>query len=976
MTDSATEGEEIPVSRPKKRIKKVSRKKQGGVSLNAYHSVMQLRMDGWKQLQYNAQRLNELSAADEDVGRWRKLVREGLELLEPIDSYWAFPSRHDFDTLNELYGKRRYEQLSKLISRINRAISSQSYRSKQVSLELCDDEEELGEIGDAVEERTSQAYRSRPYFEVLVVDTITPKEEEILKSGLRRLRRSEDRFVYEVVVVPSFEDALIAVLFNFNIQSVIIRYGFPFKSQHQLAVLQQLLQDVGDVGEEGIEALPESEYGPALGAKIAELRPELDLFLVTDLAVERLAGRLHPNFKRVFYRQEDYTELDLSILRSVGQRYSTPFFTALKEYSKQPTGVFHALPISRGKSIINSNWIQDMLQFYGPNVFLAETSATSGGLDSLLDPTGPIKKSQEAAARAFGARKAYFVTNGTSTGNKIVAQALLEPGDIILVDRNCHKSHHYAVVLAGAHVCYLDAYPLENYTMYGGVPLRHVKETLLAYRRAGMLDRVKMITLTNCTFDGVTYDVERVMLDCLAIKPDLIFLWDEAWFAFAGFHPTYRLRTGMATANRLRAMLPTEAYRKRFEEHRKELQALDPDDDEALLAMRLLPDPDKVRVRCYATQSTHKRLTSLRQGSMILVHDQDFRHKVEDAFHEAYMTHTSTSPNYQILASLDLGRRQAELEGFELVQKQTDLAMTLREVVKSHPLLSKYFGFLTMKDLIPSQYRNSGVQEYYNVDKGWARMEEAWRQDEFVLDPSHLNLYIGQTGIDGDTFKHEFLMDRYGIQVNKTTRNTVLFMTNIGTTRSSVAYLIEVMVKIAQELDREQEDMGRTEKRLQNRRIASLTNDNPPLPNFSHFHSYFRPDPDGNTREGDLRKAFFMAYKDEQCEYLKLTSLRRQVADGREVVSAMFVIPYPPGFPVLVPGQVINDELMEFMQALDTREIHGYRAELGFRVFTQAALGEVEKTGTSRSRAADSHRVVDSRPIEDSDALHRSPEAT
>jgi arginine decarboxylase len=201
-------------------------------------------------------------------------------------------------------------------------------------------------------------------------------------------------------------------------------------------------------------------------------------------------------------------------------------------------------------------------------------------------------------------------------------------------------------------------------------------------------------------------------------------------------------------------------------------------------------------------------------------------------------------------------------------------------------------------------------------------------------------------------------------------------MTNIGTTRSSVAYLIEVMVKIAQELDREQEDMGRTEKRLQNRRIASLTNDNPPLPNFSHFHSYFRPDPDGNTREGDLRKAFFMAYKDEQCEYLKLTSLRRQVADGREVVSAMFVIPYPPGFPVLVPGQVINDELMEFMQALDTREIHGYRAELGFRVFTQAALGEVEKTGTSRSRAADSHRVVDSRPIEDSDALHRSPEAT
>ena len=84
-------------------------------------------------------------------------------------------------------------------------------------------------------------------------------------------------------------------------------------------------------------------------------------------------------------------------------------------------------------------------------------------------------------------------------------------------------------------------------------------------------------------------------------------------------------------------------------------------------------DPARARVRVYATQSTHKTLTSLRQGSMIHVHDQDFAHKVEESFHEAYMTHTSTSPNYQILASLDLGRRQASLEGFELVAKQIEL---------------------------------------------------------------------------------------------------------------------------------------------------------------------------------------------------------------------------------------------------------------------------------------------------------------
>ena len=77
--------------------------------------------------------------------------------------------------------------------------------------------------------------------------------------------------------------------------------------------------------------------------------------------------------------------------------------------------------------------------------------------------------------------------------------------------------------MAGANVIYLEAYPLNEYSMYGAVPLREVKSKLLALKRAGKLDRVKMMSLTNCTFDGIVYDVERVMEECLAIKPDLVF---------------------------------------------------------------------------------------------------------------------------------------------------------------------------------------------------------------------------------------------------------------------------------------------------------------------------------------------------------------------------------------------------------------------------------------------------------------------
>jgi arginine decarboxylase len=195
--------------------------------------------------------------------------------------------------------------------------------------------------------------------------------------------------------------------------------------------------------------------------------------------------------------------------------------------------------------------------------------------------------------------------------------------------------------------------------------------------------------LTNCTFDGIVYDVQRVMRECLAIKPDLVFLWDEAWFAFARFHPVYRPRTAMRAARSLIEKLRLPAYRQEYARYAEQLAEERPTDD-ALLDRELLPDPARARVRVYATQSTHKTLTSLRQGSMIHVYDQDFSQKAEDTFHEAYMAHTSTSPNYQILASLDLGRRQAALEGFELVQKQVENAMRLRDAIDYHPLLSKY----------------------------------------------------------------------------------------------------------------------------------------------------------------------------------------------------------------------------------------------------------------------------------------------
>lgn len=344
----------------------------------------------------------------------------------------------------------------------------------------------------------------------------------------------------------------------------------------------------------------------------------------------------------------------------------------------------------------------------------------------------------------------------------------------------------------------------------------------------------------------------------------------------------------------------------------------------------------------YATQSTHKTLTALRQGSMIHVHDQDFRRSVERPFTESFFTHTSTSPNYQILASLDVGRRQMALEGLELVQKHTEKALMIRKQLAHNPDLNRWFHFLDVDELIPEEFRQaSGLKSYVHItdtEESWQAMRNAWLNDEFVLDPNRLTLHVGKTGIDGDTFKTKYLMDMFEIQVNKTSINSVLFMLTIGTTRSAVAYLLESLIKIGELIDSSVEDLSPAEVKVLEKKRWELTQNLPPLPNFSHFYAKFRKST--VTEEGSLRIPFFMAYNEDACEYIPLDDKRLDNVGNCEtpVVSANFVIPYPPGFPILVPGQEVSQSVIDFFRHLDVKEVHGFVHELGLRVFKPEVL--------------------------------------
>lgn len=891
------------------------------------------RLDQWRDMNAKAQAW-AAEARSGKSARGAESLLKALAALRPMETYFAFPGARLLHTLDDRIADADAIGAARLILRMSNALLCGSYRYDEDEWEAAEESSEHGP--DRTPPGMAGSLSWRPYFEALFVSPAPAARTAAICREIRELRRHDDAMIYEPVMVGSVEDAILATILNGKLEAVVIYDGIPVPSKHDAPLLRSFLSVYQHL-DTSVDT--PREVGLKLARMIANIRPELDIYLLTDRKVEQLAGDPAASvIRRVFYEVEEPMEVHLNILEGVRERHVTPHFDNLKLYAAKPISTFHALPIARGKSIIKSNWIRDFGEFYGLNLFLAETSATTGGMDSMLEPTGNIKLAQDKFARAVGADHVFFVTNGTSTSNKMVYQAVTKPGDIVIVDRNCHKSHHYGMVLSGAQPLYVEAFPMTEYSMYGAVPLRTIKQALLDLKAAGRLDKVAMLTLTNCTFDGHIYNTRRVMAECLAIKPDLIFLWDEAWFGFARWSPFLRMRTAMGAAAALQEWRDDPKAQQEWEAQCGELgENLDPKDPR-LLERVLVPNPKAMRIRVYETDSVHKSMSSLRQGSIVAVRDEDYQHHVS-AFREAVFIHASTSPNAQIIASLDVARRQMELEGYELVMRAIEVALAIRIEVEKHPLISKYFSVLGADKMIPEEYRASGFVDFLTPGMNWLTAAKALKDDEFCLDPTRLTLVCGTAGYDGTTFKNLLASD-YNIQLNKTSRNSVLLQSNINNTRSDVASLIKVLLRISEDIEMRLRDSGEAGRAAFAEKVRGLMQDVPNLPNFSQFHDGYRDDPDSATPEGNMRSAFFAAYNEDDCEYLPLNSreLDQRLEDGPPLVSANFVIPYPPGFPIMVPGQIVDADTIEFMRRLDVKEIHGYNAARGIKLIKPAAI--------------------------------------
>ena len=559
-----------------------------------------------------------------------------------------------------------------------------------------------------------------------------------------------------------------------------------------------------------LESSPDNKAlvtGETIFKTFMQLRYEVNLFLYSDQKdIRRFSfGGLLSGY---FYKGEYvFGDMARKIKAEVQNKNRAPFYEALVNYVNKAKDSWHTPGHASGDSVKNSPYVKDYFDFFGENLFTSDVSVSVPELDSLLHPGGVIKEAEELAARAFNARYTFFSTNGTSTSNKIILQTLLKPGDAILLDRNCHKSMHYGMILAGADPVYIAPSVNNTYGVFGPMPKQRIIEEMDNAINAGK--NLKAIVITNCTYDGLIYDIKDIVSE--AHKRNVKVMVDEAWFGYAIFHRQFAASSAMSAG------------------------------------------------ADYATQSTHKTMSAFSQASMIHVNDPDFE-DFEDFFMENFNMHSSTSPQYPMIASIDVATRQMVMEGYSLLQHVLELSDLLRKSVNS---LEK-FRVLEKDDLITEEIQND------NID----------------LDPLKITIDVSKSGYTGKQIEH-ILLSKHNIQVEKTTFNTITVLLTVSATYSRINRLYLAL--------------GSIEKRAGNRRISKADK---VLKNFRLTLSpiKFRP-----------RFAFYA-----DTEQLPLRNVNNRIA-------ARIITPYPPGIPLLVPGQLITTEIINALLMYKDFgvEIHG-----------------------------------------------------
>jgi arginine decarboxylase len=566
-----------------------------------------------------------------------------------------------------------------------------------------------------------------------------------------------------------------------------------------------------------------------------------------------------------------------------------PFFAALMRYANDGAYSWHCPGHSGGTAFLKSPVGTLFHEFFGENLLRADVCNAVEDLGQLLDHTGPIADSERIAAKTFRADHLFFVTNGTSTSNKIVWNSLVGPGDIVAVDRNCHKSVLHAIILTGAVPIYLM--PTRNKAgVIGPIPRREFTAAALQEKIeaspliADKSRRIRLLTLTQSTYDGIIYRADELKKTVDGVVDALHF--DEAWLPHAGFHELYEGMHGVAN-NRDRTG----------------------------------------RTVVYATQSTHKLLAGLSQASQILVQDTTDGHFDERVFAQAYRMHTSTSPQYAIIASCDVSAEMmAGKRGPALVEETITEAMEFRRTVirvgEEYAESGDWWFGVWGPDTPPRTGLPDRAEWELTADAGWHGFDQV--DDGFtMLDPIKVTLTTpgltvhGEFSAPGSPSIPGVVLARYlaehGVVVEKTGLYSLFVLFTIGITKGRWNSLVAELHRFKSAYDG-------------NAAIERL------MPAFAAAH----PEYAGRGLR-DLCEALHTTYRDADLAELTTAIYTEPVeqvtipadawtamAAGRVEhvpveklagrTTAVLLTPYPPGIPLLVPGERISASIVRFLR--------------------------------------------------------------
>jgi arginine decarboxylase len=709
----------------------------------------------------------------------------------------------------------------------------------------------------------------RFHFPVIIIDEDF-RSENASGLGIRALATAIEQEGLEVLGVTSFGDVASFAQQQSRASGIILsiddeQFSSPEAAEEAVAELRSFVEEIRFRNAD----IPIFLYGETRTSRH-----------IPNDVLKELHGFIHmfedtPEFVARYIVRETRSYLD---------SLPPPFFRALTHYAQDGSYSWHCPGHSGGVAFLKSPIGQMFHQFFGENLLRADVCNAVDELGQLLDHSGPVAASERNAARIFHCDELFFVTNGTSTSNKMVWHSTVAPGDVVVVDRNCHKSILHAITMTGAVPVFLT--PTRNhYGIIGPIPLdefrpENIRKKIEANPFVrGKNKKPRILTLTQSTYDGILYNVETLkqMLDG---QVDTLH-FDEAWLPHAAFHDFYG-------------------------------------DYHAIGADR----PRCRKSMIFSTQSTHKLLAGLSQASQILVQNSETRKLDKDVFNEAYLMHSSTSPQYAIIASCDIAAAMMEPPGGPaLVEESIAEALDFRRAMRK---VDEEFGeSWWFKVWGPERLAEEGIGER----EDWMlRTGERWHGFGDIapgfnmLDPIKATVITPGLDVSGEFAERGIpagivtkYLAEHGIIVEKTGLYSFFIMFTIGITKGRWNTLVTELQQFKDDYDNNQPlwrvlpEFVAKHPRYERTGLRELCD---------QIHGLYKENDVARlTTEmylSDMEPAMKPAEAFARMAHREIERVEVDQLEGR--VTSVLLTPYPPGIPLLIPGERFNATIVRYLQ--------------------------------------------------------------